>query len=221
MITKNTLQPYFYALLYLCALLIESILREILNEQDLAQGRDYMSIDIQSYSGSLRAITRDIIYTFKIICFTCFIGYRILSVFIKYLFMLYQSEFRLEELDIAKQEYQNLEVWVVYITERILLFFSCLLIILIVINDGILNHHPNKFVSLAYTYAQLISYAFCITLYVKYEIVVLFTMYNKHYLAFKTHVCKQVPLMLLTSISLSIFLCKEFYFMYWRGCTVI
>lgn len=103
-ITKKTLTPYYISLIYLLLLLGESIEKCFLIEQyGSSEEKDARPSKILNWPGDPGAVIKDMLYTLKTLFFVYFIIQRILSEASMLFFMVYQSQLKISELDLAKQ----------------------------------------------------------------------------------------------------------------------
>ena len=143
---------------------------------------------------------------------------RIISDLLMLFFMVYQSQLKISELDLAKQGFQRFEsqlyklgnIWF-YI--NVVFMTGCF-----VINDLFLNGNPSQRVAIAYTKHQLVNLIILFKAYFESSILIMSYMYKKHRYAFRTHARNKILLIAFTIISFVIIIFNQFLFGFWRFC---
>ena len=127
MITKNTLKPYKFTLAFLAISLTTAFLRYFIigkSANDKMATVDYWN-NVDGYD--LIAFSR-LLDNFANIMFVYFIAVRIDSCAIMYQFMIYQKGYRLEELDIVKEEFNRVERKSKRLMDSIMVIYSAVLV---------------------------------------------------------------------------------------------
>ena len=133
--------------------------------------------------------------------------------------MVYQSEIRLEDLDIAKDKYNKLEMAYTTYVWWILALNTSLLSMITIIKDVILINKPIQTIFIVKTCIVLSNLIIMANLYTKFNYRTLMMMRKHHYMAYKTHVKWLIPLVALTTMSILLFIANDFFFIYWRVCS--
>ena len=134
--------------------------------------------------------------------------------------MVYQSQLKISELDLAKQGFQRFEsqlyklgdIWFII---NVVFMTGCF-----VINDIFLNGNSSEIVAIAYTKHQLVNLIILFKAYFETSILLMSYMYKRHRYAFKTHARNKILLIVFTIISLAIIIFNQFLFGYWRFCKI-
>ena len=132
------------------------------------------------YDGNVLKSLYRISDSFTLIFFTYFIGGRILSCLIKLEFMIYQNEFRLEELDIAKEQFNKIERNFTRTFNYTLALYAILAVMLSLIKNIIFLDDTTVYMEQCYSCLLLISYLIIIKFYFVYNYRAFAIMNKKH-----------------------------------------
>ena len=188
MITKVCLLPYYYALANLTIGGVNTLLKCIVIWQNPSDDKSKADLNIWNNVDAnwLVAIIR-VLDSAEILCFIQFIGERAYIISIFYEFMVYQSKFRLEDLDIAKDYFNRIERQAHKLYFRVFRAYFVTVMGLTVINCVVLIHWQPQYVSIAYTGLQLAGYLVILRLYLFARIQYYRYMKQKHYDAYMSH----------------------------------
>ena len=217
-ITKKTLEPYYYALIYVIVRNLDASLRCYLSQRDLDIGVDrnpdlYVSNNTDALEVAIR-----IINCFSKIFFLYFITNIIMANIITYEFIIYQNGYRIEELDIAKQRFNHLERKIEKISKTKLFIVAVVLLATDVCYSILFTFFKTKYFGIAYSFLLTISYLMLTRLYGRFSWKMFMAMKKHHFITYKSHACRGLTLIFLTILSMALTLCKHLFFISWRIC---
>ena len=216
LITKTSLKPYYLTLAYLILSSVVSLLRYYLyttGDEDKIALNYWNNVD----GNSLIAATRFLL-SITHVFFIYFIAVRINSCAIMYQFMVYQRGYRLEELDIVKEEFNNVERKSLKLMRRIMFMYAVLTLSLSFCNSIILKDWVPQEFSIGYNLVEMGAYLTVLRFYVANHYLAYSEMKKRHHDAYREHGCKGIWLLVLTAWSILLKALLNFAFMTWRQC---
>ena len=138
-ITKETLKPYYYSLAYLVIYSVEAALKCVIMENTKLSREAANANFWNNADGDLLVSVVRILDSAKVLSFILFISSRTFAVFEIYEFMRFQSGYRIEELDVVKEEFNRVEregkfmkrtiLWTYWTVTMFLTVLNCLFLI--------------------------------------------------------------------------------------------
>ena len=167
LITKLTLLPYYLSACFCAVFMVHELFAELIIEKSISEGVDNLIAKTH-----IQYRLEKFIHCSLAILFMCFIGFRIFENQILHVFVDFQDEFRLEELEVAKVHYTERENRIEYFSKLLMFLFiivyvAALILQEVFIEDSIgFNVH---YVNLAYSLVDLFVLLFEIRLYFNFN----------------------------------------------------
>ena len=182
LITKMSLWPYYYSLAYLTACALNTYCKciEIWTAPDEQYEKAALNIWNNVGADPFIAFIR-ILDSVEILCFILFISSRAYIVAILYEFMMYQSQYRLEDLDLAKEHFNRMERRAQSLTIKVFVTYATLVMSLTIINCAVLIKDMNQYMSIVYYFLLLGGYLVVLRIYLYYRINNYRLMKQKHF----------------------------------------
>ena len=138
-ITKETLKPYYHSLAYLVIYSVEAALKCVIIENTKLSKKATNANFWNNADGNLLVSVVRILDSAKVLSFILFISSRTFAVANIYEFMRFQSGYRIEELDVVKEEFNRVEregksmkrkiLWTYWAVTMFLTLLNCIFLI--------------------------------------------------------------------------------------------
>ena len=218
LLTKKSLHPYYYALVYCLCRILETGLLCYLSQRDLNQGKDVNPDFVINKNTDPFELATNITNCLSKIFFLYFISHCIVACIITYEFMVYQNGYRLQELDIAKQRFNELERKVDQISKLVLFLLAVALLVTDISYSFLYMHYDTKYIGIVYSFLLAITYLMLTHFYGRMHWKMFMVMKRYRIATYRTHACKGLSLVLITIVSIVLTLIKHLFFISWRVC---
>ena len=183
MVSKLSIVPYYTATVFLTLFLFDSLLEVFMQEHGL-------SIEDDIGNKPILKITKRLLQDLRFMGFIAFINVLSLEMILLRSFMVFQDNYRVESLPLEKQNYNKQEVRVMKCVIGVVSFFLAILLVIGILRALSSGFHfsSNDFIHLLYWITIFMGLVISGIVLLFTNVVVLITMHNKHYYAFKRHI---------------------------------